>query len=92
MAPASRVYIDPDGDVLAILLQPVKPFAPWPSDAKDAFNVPVTNDEAGNGECDCTHSACHPHYSPAAILTLQMANPRKVLHTISVRSAFPRNT
>jgi hypothetical protein len=92
MAPASHVDIDPDGDVLAILLQPLEPFAPWPSDAEDAPSAPVADDEASNSECDCTHSTCHPHYSPAAILTMQMANPRKVLRTISVPSAFPRNT
>ncbi|KEZ43248.1 hypothetical protein SAPIO_CDS4942 [Scedosporium apiospermum] len=48
MAPASHVDIDPDGDVLAILLRPVEPFAPWPSDAEDESSAPVANDEASN--------------------------------------------
>jgi hypothetical protein len=54
---ASSVNVDPDGDVLAILLKPPQPFAPWGSDkvlpntggkADDTALSPGDGDAAGN--------------------------------------------
>jgi len=53
---ASSVNVDPDGDVLAILLKPPQPFAPWGSDkvlptteskADDTTPSPEDDDAAG---------------------------------------------